>query len=139
MVMAKEDMTYFKMAFDSLNKGQDSLNNKMDTAISQLARQDEHLKNLNSKIATQEVFNATTNARFADVYNEFQKRRDDAAKDKECVDNKIINLDKKMMEEGFEKDKGFLKIEYKIAIISGIIILLVNFGPEVASKLLAFL
>ena len=137
--MAKEDMTYFKLAMENISKGQDSLNNKMDTAISQLARQDEHLKNLNSKIATQEVYNATTNARFTDVYNEFQKRKDDVLKEKECLDNKITALDKKLMSEGFEKDKGFLKIEYKIAIISAVVYLLATFGPEVALKLLAFL
>ena len=127
MIMAKEDMTYFKMVLDTLSEGQKSIGAKMDTAIAQLARQDEHLKNLNSKIATQEVYNATTNARFTDVYNEFSKAS-------ACRET----LEKRIMTEGFEKEKGFMRLEFKIAIISGVIYLLITFGPEVAGKLFTF-
>lgn len=125
--MAKDDMTYFKMMFENICKGQENMNNKLDTANEQLARQDEHLKNLNSKIATQEIYNATTNARFTDVYQEFQKSKDN-----------FVALDKKIMNQNFNTEKGYMKIEFKIAIISAAIYILVTFGQDAAKGLLVF-
>ena len=57
-------------------------------------------------------------------------------KEKECLEVKITNLDKRLMSEGFEKDKGFMRIEFKIALITGVMYMLINFGPNVALKLL---
>lgn len=137
--MARDDMTYFKMMFDNIVKGQESLNGKMDSALSQLARQDEHLKNLNGKIAKQEEYNASTNIRFTDVYNEFQKRKDGDNACHSALQDKITCLEKDLMKEDFDKSKGFLKLEYKIALISIMVWIIATLGSEIAPKAISFI